>query len=426
MDLIRNLTVPEKNSMGSPVVLNRHDFTRIKQSARVLSEEEKSMMREEYMERKEAALQQRFEREARLKKLDKQRQTDEKLCHLDVEAKLNAENLLAKAKEKREEDEDRIKYLNEVILEAKCHAIRDAQLQEKKQMQHDVASEEMRLDEMMEIDRKNAIRVQEEIENRRKQELRLGAVKLREQITEMEERKLRLTEAKERETEKLKKEIEQMVREDEVIALKKKQKQIALRDELLEACQRMSEMKVQKQRQEKLEEKNVLEFHKEKALIEDAKSHATHDLQVKEKQVIEQQHVAEEKRLRKLMEDDCEVNLKYQDNVVKQRKKLRQLIAEDIRKQITEREWEKLMKLEAKEQENAKMLRYFEDMIAEDVRIEEEKKRRQKAVFVRLLSPLFVLYFFLWSSFISLGLQRSLGHITLIGFGQYRPRSCLI
>ncbi|XP_029650618.1 cilia- and flagella-associated protein 45-like isoform X1 [Octopus sinensis] len=286
MDLIRNLKVPQKNSMGCPVVLDRHDFTRIKQRARVLSEEERSMMREEYRERKEAALQKRFEREARLKKLDKQRQTDEELCHLDVEAKLNAENLLAKAKKKREEDEDRIKYLNEVIQEAKCHAIRDAQLEEKKQMKHDVASEEMRLDEMMEIDRKNAIRVQEEIENRRKQELRLGAVKLREQITEMEERKLRQIEAKERETEKLKKEIEQMFKEDEEIALKKKEKQIALREELLEACQKMSKMKILKLQQEKLEEKNVLEFCKEKAERE-----AQQEIELEKLRIMKEQEV---------------------------------------------------------------------------------------------------------------------------------------
>lgn len=34
----------------------------------------------------------------------------------------------------------------------------------------------------------------------------------------------------------------------------------------MEACQRMSEMKIQKQQQEKLEEKDVLEFYKEKAV----------------------------------------------------------------------------------------------------------------------------------------------------------------
>ena len=37
---------------------------------------------------------------------------------------------LAKSQAKRLEENDEIKHLNELILEAKCHAIRDAQVQE--------------------------------------------------------------------------------------------------------------------------------------------------------------------------------------------------------------------------------------------------------------------------------------------------------
>ena len=38
---------------------------------------------------------------------------------------------MANAKEKLNEQDDEIKQINEYILNAKCHAIRDAQLQEK-------------------------------------------------------------------------------------------------------------------------------------------------------------------------------------------------------------------------------------------------------------------------------------------------------
>ncbi|GAB1609218.1 hypothetical protein Ahia01_001207300, partial [Argonauta hians] len=155
----------------------------------------------------------------------------------------------------------------------------------------------------------------------------------------------------------------------------------------LQACQVKEEMKnelVDEETSNILAEANQTIFERDaeikqfNELIAGAKSHAVKGIQMKEKKLIEEQHIAEEVRLRKLMQDDCEVNLKYQDNVQKQRKKLRTAIAEEIKRQIKQREWDKLMKLEAKEQENARMLKRFEEMIAEDIRAEELKREKQR------------------------------------------------
>lgn len=54
-----------------------------------------------------------------------------------------------------------------MILNAKCHAIRDAQVLEKQQIKREMADESKRLDMMMEIERLNALKIQEEIERRR-------------------------------------------------------------------------------------------------------------------------------------------------------------------------------------------------------------------------------------------------------------------
>jgi hypothetical protein len=56
-------------------------------------------------------------------------------------------------------------------LNAKVHAIRDAQLEEKYNIRKEVKTEEKRLDLMMEVDRLNAIKIQEEIEKKRKRDL---------------------------------------------------------------------------------------------------------------------------------------------------------------------------------------------------------------------------------------------------------------
>ena len=64
-------------------------------------------------------------------------------------------------------------YFNfQMILNVKVHAIRDAQLEEKKMIKKEYKDEEKRLDQMMEIDRLNAIKIQEEIEKKRKLDMK--------------------------------------------------------------------------------------------------------------------------------------------------------------------------------------------------------------------------------------------------------------
>ena len=70
----------------------------------------------------------------------------------------------------------------QLILNAKCHAIRDAQVLEKEEIGKEMTAEEKRLDQMMEYDRVNAIKVEEGIDKKRAEERRLGALKVMEQI----------------------------------------------------------------------------------------------------------------------------------------------------------------------------------------------------------------------------------------------------
>lgn len=66
-----------------------------------------------------------------------------------------------------DEQDDEIKKLNEVILNAKCHAIRDTQLKEKEEIVKAMREEEERLDLMMEVDRVKALAEFEERERER-------------------------------------------------------------------------------------------------------------------------------------------------------------------------------------------------------------------------------------------------------------------
>lgn len=57
-----------------------------------------------------------------------------------------------------------------MILNAKCHAIRDAQILERGLICKELGQEDKRLDQMMEVERQKAIKMQEEIEEMRNRE----------------------------------------------------------------------------------------------------------------------------------------------------------------------------------------------------------------------------------------------------------------
>ncbi|VDQ13843.1 unnamed protein product [Trichobilharzia regenti] len=108
-----------------------------------------------------------------MREYDLNRARNERLTDLEEETRKQAEVLLQKALEQRQDQEDEIKALNEWILNAKIQAIRDEQILEKGQIKKEMAVEELRLDNMMELARQNAIHIQEEIEKKRKEQVNL-------------------------------------------------------------------------------------------------------------------------------------------------------------------------------------------------------------------------------------------------------------
>merc|ERR1712142_1015873 len=136
------------------------------------------------------------------------------------------------AEKQRTEQEDEIKHLNELILEAKCHAIRDMQVVEKQQIANEIHGEERRLDEMMEGERLNAIRVQEEIEERRKRERLEGAAVIVNQIKENEEQRIIDMGKKDQEKVAVRNHLQKLQLEDMITLEKKKKDQEKLKGEL--------------------------------------------------------------------------------------------------------------------------------------------------------------------------------------------------
>ena len=96
-------------------------------------------------------------------------------------------------------------------------------------MKSEMTEEEKRLDRMMEVDRQNAIVVQEEIERRRRDDKLFGATKLLEQIEENEQARLFELEKKDQENVQMQKYIDKLMEEDIADLERKKRDQGELR-----------------------------------------------------------------------------------------------------------------------------------------------------------------------------------------------------
>lgn len=117
---------------------------------------------------------------------------------------------------------DDVKEMNKMVMYAKCVTIRDKQLVEKQNIHDEKKLQEKRKDLMMEIERLKKIKYYEELEKRKKEELREGHHKIIEQIKERELVRLREKEELEKEGQAMIKAIKQLEVEEQNKQLKKK------------------------------------------------------------------------------------------------------------------------------------------------------------------------------------------------------------
>uniref|UniRef100_A0A8C2XI29 Cilia- and flagella-associated protein 45 n=1 Tax=Cyclopterus lumpus TaxID=8103 RepID=A0A8C2XI29_CYCLU len=156
-DLIRNLRIPLKDPSVDSVILPSAEFQRIPSTARVLTKEEPEAVREAHQRKKEEGIRAAEEMKRKIHEADLSRMKNQALTELELEARDRAQRLLERANALKMEEEDEIKKLNNLILAAQCQATRDVQMDEKKQIQAELSEEEKRLDAMMEVERRRAL-----------------------------------------------------------------------------------------------------------------------------------------------------------------------------------------------------------------------------------------------------------------------------
>ena len=263
-DLIRKIRVPCKDPSELSIILTRADFLRIYEASRILTMEEKQARLNEIKAKKEAEQNKSQDRKNFMSEMEAQRLKREKPSEIEAEKKDMSKLMLSKAEEQLNEQEDEIKKLNEIILNIKCHAVRDAQLREKDEIKQELDEENKRLDEMMEIERLRALKQYEQRELERQYKQVEGANVIKKQINDNNQRRILEDEKREQEKMAMLRYLEKLQMEDIEQIEKKKQNQKVVMREVSKANEEIQQQKQERTRQEKLADMKVLEYIKEK------------------------------------------------------------------------------------------------------------------------------------------------------------------
>jgi len=271
-DLIRNVVVPSKG-YHKALLLNRQQFQQIKTKSKVKSKEGTQAEIDSARNTQECELSAATQRKQRFQEMDLNRKQNKTLNELELEAKELNEHLLEKAKAKRLEQEDEIKHLNELILNAKCHVIRDAQILEKEEIKKDMDEEEKRLDVIMEVHRLNAIRDAEKIESLKAAKRMEGARQIMDQIKSNTVVRILEEEKKNAESAALHRYIEKLQNEDLQDLEKKREQQHAIQKEIEILNQQQEHQKEKRMKEDKMQDMQVEAYIKQKEEREAAIKH---------------------------------------------------------------------------------------------------------------------------------------------------------
>jgi len=135
-DLIRDVVVPADDPQSRKAIVDRNMFEYLSWTAVTKEATVEEIKRAEDI-RRDQIQKGMQERKAILQAYDLKRIQNKPKNDLEQEAQEQQQEQIERYRLQKLENDDEIRHLNELILEAKCHAIRDAQIHEK----HSIAKE---------------------------------------------------------------------------------------------------------------------------------------------------------------------------------------------------------------------------------------------------------------------------------------------
>merc|ERR1719221_1229540 len=200
----------------------------------------------------------------KIRMMEEERKKNALLADNEKDGRAQKNSVLERAKQMLDEDMDDVKHMNQMMLYSKVVTIRDAQIQEKRNVQAEKEEEERQLDAMMEIERLKALRMYEVREKERLESQRSGAKVIIEQIKDRQSQRMREEEQRDQERAFILKQIEALKAEEVEQARQKQLASERLMKEVNVANSAAMKIKEDKMLAEKLEEQKIIEYQENK------------------------------------------------------------------------------------------------------------------------------------------------------------------
>ncbi|XP_005914524.1 cilia- and flagella-associated protein 45 isoform X1 [Haplochromis burtoni] len=279
-DLIRNLRIPLNSPSGKSVFLPSAKYKRIILASQANLKEEREAFHQAYQRKEGEETKAAEERKQQIQAADLSRKNNKALTELEREARKRSQDLLEQSNALRMEQEEEIKRLNRLILNAQCQATINAQLEEKKQIQAEMEEEGRRLDAVMEAERQKGLETERKIDELRKQHRNEGRAQLLEQIQKHLEEKENERKMREQEKQQIKENQKKMEKDDLKAKEKNRMEQQRMQEEIMRINAETLRVKEQRMKEEKLADIKAMEY-------------------IKKKQAMDAEREAEQKRIRK-------------------------------------------------------------------------------------------------------------------------------
>merc|ERR1712166_1204759 len=206
--------------------------------------------------------------------MEEERKKKEAKSDLEMESIEKDKHQLSRADFLVDEQRDDVKKMNQYVKYAKCAAIRDAQLEEKKSLQRQQEEEDMLMDHQMEEEREHAVGLYEQREHQRHLDRIHGKEVITEQIAARERERLLQQGLLEQERDAMLRQLERLKEEAMLKAEIRKEAAKKLMEEVAVSNTQMTKLKELKRQKEKDEDQRIAQYLQDKAAREQAHQEA--------------------------------------------------------------------------------------------------------------------------------------------------------
>lgn len=266
-DLLRSIKMDPSNPSPSTdsVVVSASQLSAIRNRSRIYTPGETQRMRHNMTAEKEKRATVAKNRKTRMLELEKKRKNKKpQLNDLEIEEQEARNSLLTSAQKRIDEEHDDVKHMDQMVLYAKCMAIRDRQIDEKRQVHQEQEEEQRRLDLMMEVDRLNALKLYQERERRREEAQREGAKQVIGQIEENKRKRMIIEAQKQKDGEEMVARIQELDRQDQLKKLAKIEQNKKLLKDIMGANEAACASKLHRKQEELDEDMRIQEYIRDK------------------------------------------------------------------------------------------------------------------------------------------------------------------